>query len=172
MLFPDADQAKQKIYKEIPNPKSMRDLKIDLVRLFNDEYMDDYTVAIFEMDKLPIVSFAHDVVGNFEGGDTSCYAVHSSVKAALLKHSCEHSEIEEGLVEEALHHFPLIVDLDERGEYKAHVENFKGETVYEIDGDWIVEAGYMRHKEDVDGLTEYLIDQGFIEENDKIILRK
>jgi regulation of enolase protein 1 (concanavalin A-like superfamily) len=65
----------------------------------------------------------------------------------------------------------LIVDLDERGWFKAHVEDQDGKIVFEFsnedetgwpseDGLWLVEAGFMRHVRDADGLLEYLKDVG------------
>ncbi len=65
----------------------------------------------------------------------------------------------------------MVVDLDERGVFKAHVENHKGKTVYELstededgcprkDGLWLVEDGYMKHCRDSDGLHDYLLEMG------------
>lgn len=63
----------------------------------------------------------------------------------------------------------LVVDLDERGIFKAHVENQQnGQTVFQFsnedeetgwpvqDGLWIVESGFMRHGRDTAGLLNYL----------------
>ena len=59
-----------------------------------------------------------------------------------------------------------VIDLDERGWFKAHVENQNGKEVFflsnEDEGGWpngnldLVEDGYMRHGRDIDGLHEYL----------------
>lgn len=66
----------------------------------------------------------------------------------------------------------LIVDLDERGWFKAHVENQNGKTIYRFsnedeetgwpseDGLWIVEDGFMRHGRDSHGLLKYLQQMG------------
>lgn len=66
----------------------------------------------------------------------------------------------------------LIVDLDERGWFKAHVENQGGKEVFELsnedaetgwpspDGFWLVEDGFMSHGRDADGLLEYLKSVG------------
>jgi len=74
-----------------------------------------------------------------------------------------------------------IVDLDERGTYKAHVENADtGKTVFEIsnedeDGNIeplrIIEDGFMKHNADMSGLIEYLIDMSILEEDDKIVYK-
>jgi len=74
--------------------------------------------------------------------------------------------------------FTLVVDADERGEFRAHVENPKGFEVFEYsnrevseDDDtgetferfgeiWLVEAGYMRHGRDTAGLHDYLVQIG------------
>jgi hypothetical protein len=66
----------------------------------------------------------------------------------------------------------LVVDLDERGSFKAHVENQNGKTVFSFsnedketgwpseDGLWLVEDGFMRHGRDTGGLLEYLKSVG------------
>lgn len=61
-----------------------------------------------------------------------------------------------------------VIDLDERGIFRAHVENSSGTTVFEFDNEdeertgalWLVEDGFMRHSHDTDGLHSYLIDMG------------
>lgn len=56
--------------------------------------------------------------------------------------------------------YGYYVNLDERGSFYADVRDAAGQTVFEIraDGEEIdlVDAGYMRHKTDVDGLAEHL----------------
>jgi hypothetical protein len=65
----------------------------------------------------------------------------------------------------------LIVDLEERGMFYAHVENQNGKTVFaysnegengwpDEDGLWIVNDGFMKHATDTEGLLEYLRDLG------------
>ena len=63
----------------------------------------------------------------------------------------------------------FIVDLDERGTFRAHVDEYAtGREVFEIDTDeeegqnWLVDAGYMKHNEDLDGLRDYLIEMKII----------
>ena len=77
--------------------------------------------------------------------------------------------------------FYRIVDLDERGSYRAHIEDKNGkvifsysneEEVYDDDGEptgeteegelSLVRDGYMKHVDDLRGLEEYLKDTGFI----------
>lgn len=64
-------------------------------------------------------------------------------------------------------HFTLVVDLDERGYFKAHVDNAKGKSVFDFsnedetgwpseDGIPLVADGYMKHGRDVIGLLDYL----------------
>lgn len=63
-----------------------------------------------------------------------------------------------------------VIDLDERGLFKAHVENQNGKEIFtlsnEDEGGWpggnlgLVEDGYMRHAHDVRGLHEYLREVG------------
>lgn len=65
----------------------------------------------------------------------------------------------------------MVVDLDERGSFRAHVDDQKGKTVFtfsnegedgwpEEDGLWLVNDGYMRHPRDSDGLHDYLLTVG------------
>lgn len=60
------------------------------------------------------------------------------------------------------------INLDERGEFYADVRDQSGETVFEFrmgpdcEDSNPIEDGYMRHKEDVRGLTDYLRDLGII----------
>ena len=76
--------------------------------------------------------------------------------------------------------FVMIVDLDERGEFSAHVENDRGETVFEISDDptgadsleWMIDAGYMSHKTDTGGLLEYMIEMGIVPENSSLRLEE
>lgn len=57
----------------------------------------------------------------------------------------------------------MVVDVDERGAFMAHVNNDKGEEVFSFSnldshsGElWLVEDGYMRHARDGAGLLDYL----------------
>lgn len=59
------------------------------------------------------------------------------------------------------------VNLDERGEFYADVRNSSGETIFEIrseeDGSIpLIEDGFMRHKTDLGGLADHLVDLGLI----------
>lgn len=66
----------------------------------------------------------------------------------------------------------LVVDLDERGLFKAHVDNQNGKTVFEFsnedeetgwpseEGLWLVEDGFMKHGRDAAGLLDYLVNIG------------
>ncbi len=55
------------------------------------------------------------------------------------------------------------INLDERGEFFADVRNAEDETVFEIHGFDIFEDGFMRDKEDMAGLLEYLVQLGIAE---------
>lgn len=70
-----------------------------------------------------------------------------------------------------------IIDLDERGAFRAHVEHAQtGEVVYNIyggdelepDETNIVDDGYMRNYNDIDGLTNYLKMAGIMSANDTL----
>ena len=61
--------------------------------------------------------------------------------------------------------FYRVVDLDERGSYKAHIEDHDGHTVYEYSNEdesgnptdfWLVQDGFMKHPDDLEGLSSYL----------------
>ncbi len=65
----------------------------------------------------------------------------------------------------------VIIDLDERGWFRGHVENQNGKSVFEFsnededgwpseDGFWLVQDGFMRHRRDLTGLHNYLLDMG------------
>lgn len=72
------------------------------------------------------------------------------------------------------HQLSLVVDLDERGSFRVHVENCLGRSIYEFsnedpetgqpdaDGLWLVEFGFMRHARDTDGLLDYLRTMGIV----------
>lgn len=70
--------------------------------------------------------------------------------------------------------FGYYVNLDERGEFYADVRKKDGETVFEIripdeDGGSIVEDGFMKDKEDLDGLRSYLVDLKVIPEHAELL---
>jgi len=52
-----------------------------------------------------------------------------------------------------------IIDIDERGEFRAHIEDRNGNTIFEYD-DQIFEDGFMKHKKDMNGLLHYLKTKG------------
>lgn len=74
--------------------------------------------------------------------------------------------------------FSWVIDLDERGSFRAHVEDAGGSRVFSCsnedseyeDGElWLIADGFMRHKEDTDGLEGYLRSVGAIGENDRVL---
>ena len=86
--------------------------------------------------------------------------------------------------------YDYVIDLDERGGFRAHVENHKtGKIVFSFnneveeqevnefgelvtvtyDGElWITEDGFMKNTEDAEGLEEYLKDMKIIHSNDSV----
>ena len=74
---------------------------------------------------------------------------------------------------------------EERGEFSAYVENEAGETVWNvrypdyyeddetgelIEGSTIFEDGFMKNAADVNGLRDYLIDMGLMDEDDELVI--
>lgn len=75
------------------------------------------------------------------------------------------NEYESGL-EKDYNAFTLVVDLNERGEYRCHIENCMDDVIWECDTDYVSalqEDGFIRFlpHEDIDALLKYLqsIDQ-------------
>jgi len=69
--------------------------------------------------------------------------------------------------------FLFVVDLDERGEFRAHVEAEDGTTVYELQSDpdgelHEIEDGVMEDKDDLDGLEEHLQNLKIIPKHSRI----
>ena len=72
--------------------------------------------------------------------------------------------------------YRLHVNLDERGGFYADVRSPDGSTVFEIkagnelaeDETSIFEDGYMAHKGDVSGLTDYLRELDIIGQRDTV----
>ena len=71
-----------------------------------------------------------------------------------------------------------MIDLDERGSFLAHVENKNGKAVFNIkagnelkeDESSIFEDGWMKHKEDIDGLEKYLKQLRIIRQDDWVTM--
>lgn len=72
--------------------------------------------------------------------------------------------------------YVYVVNLDERGDFYADVRNARtGETVHEVRSDeegkvWEIDDGFMKHKDDLEGLKKYLLDLKMIE-NDAALCR-
>jgi hypothetical protein len=69
--------------------------------------------------------------------------------------------------------YNYIVDLDERGEFSAHVETKQGKIIFNLHTDQdgfldLVEDGYMRNTKDTQGLKSYLVDMGMIPEESQL----
>jgi len=70
----------------------------------------------------------------------------------------------------------FVIDLNERGVFKARVENQNGTTVCQINTEddeegqnWLVDAGYMRHNRDMAGLLDYLQEMGIAKSNSTLV---
>jgi Fe-S cluster biosynthesis and repair protein YggX len=76
-----------------------------------------------------------------------------------------------GGVEERV--FGFIVDLDERGDYRAHIENVDGDVIWETDlenTNQLIEDGFLKYKpdEDLERLAKYLSDAGVLPKGSEI----
>jgi hypothetical protein len=71
------------------------------------------------------------------------------------------------------------VDMDERGIFAAHVENEREEIVFSMryedgdgdgdgDGYTIFDMGYMKHKNDIEGLHDYMLMLGILPKNSSL----
>lgn len=75
--------------------------------------------------------------------------------------------------------YHYIVDLDERGIYKCHVEHAEtGKIIWEASNEesedgsfWPVEDGFMSNARDMTGLETYLVDMEIIEQLDEIVYK-
>ena len=65
--------------------------------------------------------------------------------------------------------YEYFINLDERGEFYADVRNSVGSTVFEIKGFDIFEDGFMKHKDDIDGLRKHLISLGIMNEKQGLV---
>ncbi len=76
----------------------------------------------------------------------------------------------------------MVIDLDERGSFKGHVNDQTDKIVFEFsnenedgwpdeDGFWLVEDGFMKHGRDTAGLLEYLQDIGIATETSTLVLK-
>lgn len=82
-----------------------------------------------------------------------------------------------GNMQEPKEIFGYYIDLDERGDFVADVRNAEGKTVFEIragnslnqDESSIFEDGFMRDKDDVSGLTDYLRSLGVIPQEARVL---
>ena len=66
--------------------------------------------------------------------------------------------------------FYYFINLDERGEFYADVRigDVQGYSVFDIHGGDIFEDGFMKNKEDLQGLKEYLVYLGIMKENQNL----
>lgn len=76
--------------------------------------------------------------------------------------------------------YGYYIDLDERGSFAADVRDAAGKTIFEIRaGDELAEGessifddGFMRHKDDLAGLQEYLQQLGIISAADEVVCQR
>lgn len=73
--------------------------------------------------------------------------------------------------------YGYYIDLHERGSFIADVRDAQGKTIYEVragnelgeDETSLVDDGFMKHVEDIDGLQAYLIDLKLLQPGDQIL---
>lgn len=66
--------------------------------------------------------------------------------------------------------YGYYVNFDRPDGFFADVRNTLGKTVFELHDTRIIESGQMRHKRDVSGLREYLVDQGLMDSRQMLLL--
>jgi hypothetical protein len=66
--------------------------------------------------------------------------------------------------------YRYFINLDERGSFSADVRNPRKRTIFEIHGFQIFEDGWMRHRRDLDGLKQYLVDLGLMNRDDDLAM--
>lgn len=70
--------------------------------------------------------------------------------------------------------YTYYINLNERGMFNADVRNPDGKTVFEIptsmDAYEMVEDGFWKHYDDLNGLSEYLCSVGIITLFDTLVL--
>lgn len=75
----------------------------------------------------------------------------------------------------------MVIDQDERGSFRGHVENDDGKSVFEFsnedengwpsqEGFWMVEDGFLKHGRDADGMLSYLQSVGIASQSATIEL--
>ena len=66
--------------------------------------------------------------------------------------------------------YGYYVNFDRPDGFFADVRNTLGHTVFEIHDTQIIDSGLMRHKRDVTGLRDYLVDQGVMNRRQMLLL--
>ena len=66
--------------------------------------------------------------------------------------------------------YGYYVNFDRPDGFFADVRNTLGKTVFELHDTKIIENGLMRHKRDVSGLREYLVEQGLMDSRQLLLL--
>lgn len=66
--------------------------------------------------------------------------------------------------------YGYYVNFDRPDGFFADVRNTLGKTVFELHDTQIIDAGLMRHKRDVNGLRDYLVEQGLMDRSHLLLL--
>ena len=66
--------------------------------------------------------------------------------------------------------YEYYINLNERGCFFADVRDDEGETIFEIHGFDIFEDGFMADLYDLGGLEGLLIEQGYIDKSDTLVM--
>lgn len=131
-----------------------------------EEQLDDDTVELLEAltaDELEEVRRAVDVYMS----DRNLDLIYLSYDYDCIAVFMPTEDIEEWLREKYTPDtsFYYFVDLDERGEYRAHVEDAQGNIVWEADTEefqQLVEDGFLKFAGDLRGTAELLADWGLV----------
>ena len=183
LLFQTLEDAKEHLRKshEVPrfHGETLMDALTELKRI-GLTYAEIVKVYGVPRDENPYAAFIQESLANDDDMELDDQVILSESETGCWV-SCW-CYVEDEAVGIKRHALTLVVDLDERGIFKAHVENHKGESIFEFsneddngnpsdDGLWLITAGYMHHGRDTRGLLEYLREIGRATRENTLSLR-
>lgn len=119
-----------------------------------------------------------DIKGQFVGRHV--YTCATSLVEYILQVSQEQSKPDapftfediENLYSPKENQIKYIIDMDERGDFSAHVENKEGQTIWEINTEsaqQLTEDGFIKDLRDVQNIASYLLSIGKIDTYTEVI---